>query len=241
MKAMIRIKSIIVLLAAVGLVSCGQQQAASIKDDANTLQYYAYNPDDTIGNGLYWNLLRIDSLRVEYLMDHPMDNAPEDADSAFATAGLIWKDFLKLCSKNDYEQATRWYLNHEGDFIVAMPSTTIKFYLDYYVIETLLLDYLPKEEAFGKLIEIFELDKTMTETVVAIGQNHYGYIPPHYALLYRTLGETYMYAGLEDKAIEQIEPFRKALYLLSDDEAFNEMEINQFETDIISAFGNATR
>ena len=50
-----------------------------------------------------------------------------------------------------------------------------------------------------------------------------------------------MYAGLEDKAIEQIEPFRKALYLLSDDEAFNEMEINQFETDIISAFGNATR
>ena len=238
---MIRIKTIIVLLAAVGLVSCGQQQVASIKDDAKPLQYYAYNPDDTIGNGLYWNLLRIDSLRVEYLMDHPMDNAPEDADSAFTTAGLIWKDFLKLCSKNDYEQATRWYLNHEGDFIVVMPTTTIKFYLDYYVIETLLLDYLPKEEALGKLIEIYELDKTLTETVVAIGQNHDGYIPPHYALLYRILGETYMYGGLKDKAIEQIEPFRQALYLLSDDEFFNKTEINRFQEAINNAFENTTR
>ena len=219
LKAMIRIKTLIILLAAVVLVGCGQQQVASDKDD-------------TIGNGLYWNLLRIDSLRVEYLMDHPRDNAPKDADSAFASAGLIWKEFLKLCSENDYAQATRWYLNHEDDFIVAMPTTTIKFYLDYYVIETLLLDYLPKEEALGKLIEIFELDKTMTETVVAIGQNHYGYIPPHYALLYRALGETYMYAGLKDKAIEQIEPFRNALYLLSDDEVFNEMEINRFTTTL---------
>jgi hypothetical protein len=241
MKVMIRIKTLIILLAVVGFVGCGQQQVASTKDDANTLLYYAYTPDDTIGNGLYWNLLRIDSLRVEYLMDHPRDNAPEGADSAFASAGLIWKEFLKLCSKNDYEQATRWYLDHEGDFLVAMPTTTMKFYLDYYVIETILMDHLPKEEALAKLIEIYELDKTITETVVAIGQNHSGYIPPHYALLYRTLGETYMYAGLKDKAIEQIEPFRKALYLLSDDEAFNEMEINRLETLISSAFGNATR
>lgn len=225
---MIRIKTLIILLAVVGLVDCDQQQVASTKDDANPLQYYAYNPNDTIGNGLYWNLLRIDSLRVEYLMDHPRENAPKEADSAFASAGLIWKEFLKLCSKNDYEQATRWYLNHEGDFIVAMPTTTIKFYLDYYVIETLLLDYLPKKEALGKLIEIFEFDKTMTEAVVMIGQNHYSYVPPHYALLYFALGETYINAGLEDKAIEQIEPFRKALYLLSDDEAFNETEINRF-------------
>ena len=224
LKAMIRIKTLIILLAAVVLVGCGQQQVASDKDD-------------TIGNGLYWNLLRIDSLRVEYLMDHPMDNAPKDADSAFVSAGLIWKEFLKLCSKNNYEQAVRWYLDHEGDFIVAMPTTTIKFYLDYYVIETLLLDYLPKEEALGKLIEIFELDKTMAETVVAIGQTHDGYIPPHYALLYRTLGETYMYAGLKDKAIEQIEPFRNALYLLSDDESFNEAEINRFKDTIYNSFG----
>ena len=137
---MIRIKTLIILIVAVVLVGCGQQQAASIKDDANTLQYYAYNPDDTIGNGLYWNLLRIDSLRVEYLMDHPMDNAPEGVDSTFSSAGSVWREFLKLCSKNNYEQAVRWYLDHEGDFIVAMPSTTIKFYLDYYVIETLLWD-----------------------------------------------------------------------------------------------------
>ena len=241
MKVMIRIKTLIILLAAVSLMGCGQQQVTSTKDDANPLQYYAYNPDDTIGNGLYWNLLRIDSLRVEYLMDHPRDNAPKEADSTFASAGLIWKEFLKLCSKNDYEQATRWYLDHENDFLVAMPSTTIKFYLDHYVIEALLFDNLPKEEAIGKLIEIYELDKTITETVVAIGQNHYGYIPPHYALLYRTLGETYMYAGLKDKAIEQIEPFRQALYLLSDDEFFNETEINRFQEAINNAFENTTR
>lgn len=219
LKAMIRFKTLIILLAAVVLVGCGQQQVASDKDD-------------TIGNGLYWNLLRIDSIRVEYLMDHPMDNAPEGVDSTFSSAGSVWREFLKLCSKNNYEQAVHWYLDHEGDFIVAMPTTTIKFYLDYYVIETLLLDYLPKEEALGKLIEIFELDKTMTETVVAIGQTHDGYIPPHYALLYRALGETYMYAGLKDKAIEQIEPFRNALYLLSDDEVFNEMEINRFMSTV---------
>jgi hypothetical protein len=236
MKVMIRIKTLIILLAAVSLMGCGQQQVISTKDDANPLQYYAYNPDDTIGNGLYWNLLRIDSLRVEYLMDHSRDNAPKEADSAFASAGLIWKEFLKLCSKNDYEQATRWYLDHENDYLVAMPSTTIKFYLDHYVIEALLFDNLPKEEALGKLIEIYELDKTITETVVAIGQNHYGYIPPHYALLYRTLGETYMYAGLKDKAIEQIEPYRNAIYLLSDDEVFNETEINRLESAIYTAF-----
>ena len=41
-----------------------------------------------------------------------------------------------------------------------------------------------------------------------------------------------MYAGLKDKAIEQIEPFRNALYLLSDDEVFNEMEINRFTTTL---------
>ena len=233
---MIRIKTLIILLAVVGFVGCGQQQVASTKDDANTLLYYAYNPDDTIGNGLYWNLLRIDSLRVEYLMDHPRDNAPEGADSAFASAGLVWREFLKFCSKKDYEQATRWYLDHEGDFLVAMPSTTIKFYLDHYVMEVLLFDNLPKEEALGKLIKIYELDKTITETVVAIGQNHYGYIPPHFALLYRTLGETYMYAGLKDKAIEQIEPYRNAIYLLSDDEVFNETEINRLESAIYTAF-----
>ena len=233
---MTRIKTLIILLAVVGFVGCGQQQVASTKDDANTLLYYAYNPDDTIGNGLYWNLLRIDSLRVEYLMDHPRDNAPEGADSAFASAGLVWREFLKFCSKKDYEQATRWYLDHEGDFLVAMPSTTIKFYLDHYVMEVLLFDNLPKEEALGKLIEIYELDKIMTEKVVLIGQNSNGYVPPHYAILYYALVETYIKAGLKDKAIEQIEPFRKALYLFSDDEVFNETEVNRLKTAIDSAF-----
>lgn len=226
----------IILLASIGLVGCGQQQVAKANDEANSLQYYTYNSDDTVGNGLYWNLLRIDSLRLEYLMEHPKDNAPEGSDSAFASAGLVWREFLKLCSKNEYEQATRWYLNHEGDFMVAMPSTTIKFYLDYYVIEALLLDNLPKEEVLGKLIEIYELDKIMTETVVLIGQNSNGYVPPHYAILYYALVETYIKAGLKDKAIEQIEPFRKALYLFSDDEVFNETEVNRLKTAIDSAF-----
>ena len=45
-----------------------------------------------------------------------------------------------------------------------------------------------------------------------------------------------MYAGLKDKAIEQIEPYRNAIYLLSDDEVFNETEINRLESAIYTAF-----
>ena len=228
------------------MTSCGKQQLASTNNSPGESRYYAYNPEDTVGNDLYWQLLRIDSARADHIADHPTSNIMENDpmqinhDTLFAKADVEWREFLKLCSKKEYAQATHLYLDHESDFILAMPTSTLKFNFDYYIIGVLLLDHLSKEAALDKYIEILEFDKLQTECVVTFStmEGGTGYIPPQYAFQIETLCQMYLLQGEREKAESLIEPYREATYLLSDDTPQNEFYITDFKFQIYRNFGD---
>ena len=72
-----------ILLATFLLAACGPRPTARYNRNLDEPMYYSYNPEDTIGNEPYWLLLRIDSARVDYRLDHPVSEMPMiDLDSA---------------------------------------------------------------------------------------------------------------------------------------------------------------
>ena len=91
------------------------------------------------------------------------------------------------------------------------------------------------------MIKFLEFDKTMTENVILLGERKSGFVPPHYAALINFLGRMYTIAGQKEKAEEQIEPFRKAVYMLYDDAWQNEMSIADFKINIYSSFDDSEK
>lgn len=227
-----------IIIATLALASCVQRPAM----DENGPKYYVYDPQDTIDNELYWQMLRIDSMRTEYLMEKPMglvtpetlENLKDGDDQMFDKAEAIWHKMMVLCSKKQYEEALNLYIDKNTEIDIALANTTHKFELDYYVVGPMLFGHYDHDKAAERMIEYLEYDKFITEKVIQLGESQSGYVPPHYAAIFYVLGRMYVEVGNEEKAEEQAEPFRKALYMLDDDEWDNEYRVADYKITIYS-------
>lgn len=241
------------LLATITLFSCSQPQTpAGPKDE---LGYYIYNPEDTVGNQPFYDLLWIDSARVEYRQDNPisqwstsdiggfmretktLDERRHDDSLVYAEAETAWYEMMALVSQRQYEESLEKYIHKDAEIGIALSTSTLKFDLDYFVIGALLFEVLDGDEAAEQLIKIFEYDKFQTESVLAfsMAEGGSGYVPPQYAFLLERLCYLYMRQEEWDKVDELLEPHRKAVYLLSDDVLVNEQHILSLKLDILTA------
>jgi len=238
-------KTILILVAACFLLaSCSTPLSSKSDNSPGDNIYYTYNPKDTIGNELYWELLRIDSIRAEYeqnllahntsvkesLKEYIDESEEAQAEEMYSQACQAWFELLKLCAQRRFEEATQLYMDHETDYLMALGTSSSKFELDYYVGGMLLLDHLPRYEAWTRLSQIIEDDRFVTETVIAMGQDRSGYVPDHYPFLLQFLGQIYSAVGETEKAIELIEPVREAFYMVfGDDHEYIESEMEKYK------------
>ena len=254
---MIRKISCAILLAIVMLVGCTHRPIVDAESVSNSPTYYAYNPADTIENYPFLEMLKIDSSRAEYLLERPYGLPPSDMmeelglggdsmgykegdDKIFDSVEANWYELMRLCSQKQYEELLSKYTKEETDICIALATSTNKFELDYLVIGELLFEQLDGEEAAEKLSKFLEYDKFLTESVVAFStaEGGSGYIPPQYAFQLEILCRTYLIMEDREKAEALIEPYRKAIYLLSDDVLWNENMIAKFKTNIYEQFGD---
>ena len=247
-----------ILMATIVLASCGQRTMTATSQNSNKPAYYAYNPEDTIGNYPFLEMLRIDSARVDFRLDHPINQlssinlggfeveqkTPEqrqqDDSLVLSEAETKWFELMRLCSQRKYEDLLSMYIKEETDIGIALATSTNKFELDYFVIGKLLFEQLDGEEAVEILAIFLEHDKLLTESVVVFStvEGGSGYIPPQYAFQLEILCRTYLIIEEREKAEALIEPYRKAIYLLSDDVLLNENRIAIFKSDIYKEFGD---
>lgn len=221
--------------------------------------YYAYNPEDTIGNEPYWLLLRIDSARVDFRLDHPVsematinldstegaEKTPEqlqyEQSVLVAETEAKWFELMRLCSQRQYEDALSLYIKEQTDIGIALATSTNKFDLDYFVIGPLLFDQLDEEEAAEIMVKFLEYDKFLTESVILFGESQLGYVPQQYAFQLEILSKVYLMLDEWEKAEALIEPYRKAVYLLSDDTLVNEMAITDLKFNMYQDMGNSAK
>ena len=209
-------------MATIVLSSCGQRLVETTSHDPNEPMYYAYNPEDTIGNEPFWQMLRIDSVRVEFRLAHPIDQlssinlsgseveekAPEqrqqDDSLVLSEAETKWFELMRLCSQKQYEELLSMYIKEETDIGIALATSTNKFELDYFVIGPLLFDQLGEEEAAEIMVKFLEFDKFLTESVILFGESQLGYVPPQYAFQIEILSKVYLMLDEWEKAEELI-------------------------------------
>lgn len=248
-----------ILLATFVLAACGPRPTARYNRNFGEPMYYAYNPEDTIGNEPYWLLLRIDSARVGFRLDHPnselaminLDSTESEAKSpeqllnddyqTLSNAEAKWFELMRLCSQRQYEDALILYDKEEACIGIALATSTNKFDLDYFVIGPLLFDQLDEEEAAEIMVKFLEYDKFLTESVVLFGESQLGYVPPQYAFQLEILSKVYLKLDEWEKAEALIEPYRKAVYLLSDDTLMNEYDITGVKLNIYADMDDGVR
>jgi len=246
----------VLLMVLLALAGCTQRPMLNEGADSSFSKYYAYNPEDTTGNYPFLEMLRIDSARVEYLMDHPISQLSsidlgglngeektheqrlQDDIKVHAEAEAKWYEMLRLCSQRQYEELLSMYIKEETNIGIALATSTNKFELDYLVIGLLLFDQLEEEEAAEIFVKFLEYDKFLTESVVLFGESQLGYVPPQYAFQLEILCRIYLIMEDREKAEALIEPYRKAIYLLSDDVPWNESMIARFKSNIYEEFGD---
>ena len=233
---------LLTIIALLTLASCAENKTSQDDDKQYTPQYYSYNPEDTVDNRYYWHLLRIDSLIVDFHLKNPRLGDSLDGfwgenlqmDSVYANADGIWHEFIDICAKKDYKKALEYYNIHEHDLAVAIPLTTLKFLYDLYVIDGIVFDNMPKEEAVAKMIEVYEFDKVMTEAVISFSTTEDSiieYVPEHYLNLISVL--RYLYALNHDveKAENTIELYKQALPLFCPYDLRNEYSLFNFKLE----------
>lgn len=245
----------VIIITIFTLASCTPPKEQTPTGPKDELGYYIYNPEDTIDNQPFCDLLWIDSARVEYRHDNPisqwstsdiggfmretktLDERRHDDSLVFAEAETAWYKMMALVSKKQYEEALENYIHKDAEIGIALSTSTLKFDLDYFVVGKLLFMVLDEDEAVEQLVKIFEYDKFQTESVLAfsMAEGGSGYVPPHYAFLLERLCYLYMRQEEWEKVEELLEPHRKAVYLLSDDVLVNEQHILSLKLDILTA------
>ena len=244
---------LIFLIVTITLVGCNQQETSTVPHDE--LGYYIYDPNDTIGNQPFNDLLWIDSARAEYRQDNPivqwstsdiggfmretktLEERQRDDSLVYAEAETAWHEMMGLVSQRQYEKALENYMHKDAEIGIALGTSTLKFDLDYFVVGTLLFEVLDEYEAVEQLVKIFEYDKFQTESVLAfsMAEGGSGYIPPQYAFLLERLCYLYMRQEEWEKVESLMEPHREAVFLLSDDVLLNEQHILSLKLDILAA------
>lgn len=238
-------KTILLILAACLLMaSCSKTTSQSAENSI----YYAYDPEDTVDNVFYWELLHIDSIRAEYehnLVEYDTtvikglklnyeDTKEAEAEKYYAEVRSAWFKLLELCAQRRFEEASQVYLQHEPDYLTVLGTSTTKFELDYFVGGLLLLYHYPEYDAWEKITKIIEGDKLIAETVIMMGEGRSGHVPPQYPFLISFLGQAYVAIGEKEKAMGLVEPYRNALNLVIDDQEYIENNVATFEQDIQS-------
>lgn len=239
-----------ILLVALVLGGCGPRPMAMHSSNLDEPIYYAYNPEDTIGNKPYWWLLRIDSARVEFRLDHPVSEMPtinldstggtektpeqlqHDNSIVVAETEAKWFELMRLCSQRQYEDALSLYIKEQTEIGIALATSTNKFELDYFVIGPLLINQLDYKEAAEIIVKFLEYDKFLTESVILFGESQQGYVPPQYAFQLEVLSKVYLMLDEWEKAEALIAPYRNAVYLLSDDTLTNEFFVMDFKLNL---------
>lgn len=224
--------------------------------------YATYTPDDTIDNDLYVRLLSIDSAKVDFYREHPVQQLVDLSDEGsyektvneksllpqtnggnnakaedYDEIDKTWRAVLDLAAKKQYEDLLVYYLRNEELLAVALPTSTASFDFHYFVIGKLLYDFNPADEATAKFIEILENDLLMTQTVVRFAEDQMGYVPPHYAFLCEFLGRMYVNANQEPEALAMGETYRNALTLLGNEPLDVEWETTEYYINVYGAFG----
>jgi hypothetical protein len=248
-----------ILLAALVLGGCGPRPMAMNKHYLDETMYYAYNPEDTIGNEPYWHMLRIDSARVAFRLDHPVSEMPtinldssggaektpeqlqHDNSVLVAETEAKWFELMRLCSQRQYEDALSMYIKEQTEIGIALATSTNKFDLDYFIIGPLLFDQLDEEEAAEIMVKFLEYDKFLTESVILFGESQQGYVPPQYAFQLEILSKVYLMQDEWEKVDALIEPYRNAVYLLSDDTLTNEFAIADFRLNLYGDMGDKVK
>ncbi len=234
-------------MATLALVGCVERPTRP----SNGPKYYAFNPEDTIDNVPYQQMLGIDSARVEYLFDKSMKPIPiegvdvsnDSVDQVYVDAEAAWYEMLEMCSKKQYEDMLSYYIKNESMVGIGLSTSTSKFELDYCVLSRLLIDQLDFIEAVELLTKWLEFDKMLADGVVAFSttEGGSGYIPPQYAFQIEMLCRAYTILEEREKAEALIEPYGRAVNLLSDDIYANEGNIAKFKFDIYDSFGDTEK
>lgn len=236
-----------IIMAALALFGCVERPT---KTDIGP-QYYAFNPKDTIDNLPFQQMLGIDSARAEYLFDKSIEPIPiegvdvnnESDKQVYIEAETAWYKMLEMCSQKRYEEMLSYYIKNESIVGIGLSTSTNKFELDYCVLSLLIIDYFDFMEAVGLLAKWLEYDKLLADGVVAfsLAEGGSGYIPPQYAFQIEMLCKSYSFLDEREKAEALIEPYGRAVYLLSDDIHENESQIAKFKFDIYDSFGDTER
>lgn len=241
---------LIIVLAAFMIAGCTQRPMLNEGGNSSLPKYYAYNPEDTIENFPFLEMLRIDSTMVEYRMDHPIsqmssieydglnvdEKTPEqrlqDDLKVYTESESKWHELLQLCSQRQYEELLSMYIKEETDIGIALATSTNKFELDYLVIGPLLFNQLEVDEAAEIMVKFLEYDKFLAESVILFGESQQGYVPPQYAFQIEILSKVYLMLDEWEKVETLMDPYRKAVYLLSDDTLTNEFAVMDFKLNL---------
>lgn len=235
------------LLTTLTLVGCVERPTRI----SNGPKYYAYNPQDTIDNITYQWMLGIDSARAEYLFDKSMelvfieegDVGNKSDEQVYIDAEAAWFEMLEMCSQKRYEEMLNYYIKNESMVGIGLSTSTSKFELDYCVLGLLIISQLDAMEAVEQLAKWLEYDKILADGVVAfsMAEGGSGYIPPQYAFQIEILCRTYIILEEREKAEALIEPYGRAVYLLSNDIYANESSISKFKFEIYDNFSDTEK
>lgn len=196
------------------LAGCTDKPSSTHQTVQNPSQYYCYNPDDTIDNPYFFNLLKIDTGRIYYkyrldvidsIMDRPVEVKMLD-DSLYIETSKLWFSVLDLAAQKKWEECYRLYVDNHFHMYIALVSSRVLFDADYQVFSLLTYDYYPESEANHINIRLFDDDEFLTTSAMAFNEDYY---PEHLERLTWILSALYAKEGIRDKALEYLDLYKE--------------------------------
>ena len=182
------------------LAGCTDKPSSTHQTVQNPSQYYCYNPDDTIDNPYFFNLLKIDSARIYY--KHSLDVVDSIMDSTYIETSKTWYKILDLAAKKKWKESLKLYCDNHIPMYIALIKSDALYNADYQVFTLLTQVYYPESEANRINIQLFEEDYLITSSAMAYNENYY---PEHIVDLTWLLSAFYAEEGNRDKAVQYLE------------------------------------
>lgn len=234
------------IIALISLVSCFEQRPKPIREP-NLAKYYPYNPEDTIGNPGYHNLLMVDSSRAYFKgiregqpLSEFNQKYKEYGDSLYDAEGKIWLSIMDLASKKKWEECLNLYIDHHFPLYVVLETTGVLFNADYHVFTDIMYDYYSETEAHEKCIKLLEEDFWLTSYTIHSDDD---YLPEHYEELTRYLSFLYAKVNNRERALELADIYKDVLISLYDEPDAEYLYLNHISEIylILKEFDNALK
>ena len=198
-------------------------------------------------NGLTEKLLELDSLSRAIMGDRntaaleldiarQLDMPNVDAETLRQqrdSAEMVWHRFIGLCNEEKNSEALELYRANKPLFTIALEHSTARYYLHYFV-AILAQEYLPEEEVRADLIDEFEMDLIVAESIMMFSNGET--VPEHYEGMLDVMSKLYYDAEQWDKALEMND---KLLEFYKDDE-FYLLKILTHRAEILDSMGDKT-